>query len=575
MSFKLLCRFLIPRRFENAVNTILTIVLVICVLYFYNEYRKFHPEKLPYQEGKVWPTTALVLHTKPQVGVERNGPGENGGPVILKGKEKVKGQQDMKTWFMNVVASDKISLDRSVPDSRHPKCKNVKYDNDLPSATVVIIFTDEAWTPLLRTVHSVVNRSPESILKEVVLIDDNSQRPELITKLPDYIKKFGGLVRLVRKTERHGLIRAKIAGAREARGDVVVFLDSHCEANVGWLEPIVQRIKDNPTAVVCPTIDHISAQSMAYNGDPNAEAVGGFWWSLHFKWDPLPESERKRRKNPTEYIRSPTMAGGLLAADRKYFLYVGSYDAEMDIWGGENLEISFRVWMCGGSIEILPCSRVGHIFRDGHPYNMTGRGGNKDVHGTNSKRLAEVWMDDYKRLYYLHRRDLKDKYVGPLEDRHILRKRLKCRSFKWFLDNVTPNKFVPDEDASFFGSVKAGENSLCMDTMQRDEKMEYKLGLFFCQGEGSAAQMMSLTPNGQFRREESCANVETSTREIKMTPCRSRDVYTDWEYDQDSKQLKHKPTGLCIDASGLKSGSNVKVSECKANSLGQQWKFNH
>lgn len=68
--------------------------------------------------------------------------------------------------------------------------------------------------------------------------------------------------------------------------------------------------------------------------------------------------------------------------------------------------------MCGGSIEFIPCSHVGHIFRSGHPYNMTGPGGNKDVHGTNSKRLAEVWMDDYKRLYYLHRVDLKVGYLA-------------------------------------------------------------------------------------------------------------------------------------------------------------------
>ena len=34
------------------------------------------------------------------------------------------------------------------------------------------------------------------------------------------------------------------------------------------------------------------------------------------------------------------------------------------------------------------------------------RAGNKDYHGLNSVRLAEVWLDDYKRLFYMHRHDL-------------------------------------------------------------------------------------------------------------------------------------------------------------------------
>lgn len=39
------------------------------------------------------------------------------------------------------------------------------------------------------------------------------------------------------------------------------------------------------------------------------------------------------------------MAGGLLAVDRKYFFDIGAYDPGMDIWGGENLELSFRVFI--------------------------------------------------------------------------------------------------------------------------------------------------------------------------------------------------------------------------------------
>ena len=45
------------------------------------------------------------------------------------------------------------------------------------------------------------------------------------------------------------------------------------------------------------------------------------------------------------------MAGGLFAMDRKYFFELGAYDTGMDIWGSENLEISFRV--SGGPVRIV------------------------------------------------------------------------------------------------------------------------------------------------------------------------------------------------------------------------------
>ncbi|KHJ92208.1 hypothetical protein OESDEN_07910 [Oesophagostomum dentatum] len=121
----------------------------------------------------------VVQRYQPQT-APPDAPGERGSAVILQGEDKKQGEEDMKKWFMNVKASDMISLDRTLPDVRRKECLDIKYDlQNLPKASVIIIFTDEAWTPLMRTVHSVVNRSPPELLQEVILLDDNSQRGEL------------------------------------------------------------------------------------------------------------------------------------------------------------------------------------------------------------------------------------------------------------------------------------------------------------------------------------------------------------------------------------------------------------
>lgn len=197
------------------------------------------------------------------------------------------------------------------------RCKEPgRYLERLPSTSVIICFHNEAWSVLLRTVHSVLDRSPEHLIEEVILVDDFSDMPHVKDQLEEYFSNYPK-VKIVRAKKREGLIRARLLGARHAKGAVLTYLDSHCECTTGWLEPLLDRIARDPTTVVCPVIDVIDDTTLEYHyRDSSGVNVGGFDWNLQFNWHAVPESERKRHKHTAEPVWSPTMAGGLFSIDK-------------------------------------------------------------------------------------------------------------------------------------------------------------------------------------------------------------------------------------------------------------------
>lgn len=131
--------------------------------------------------------------------------GENGGIAHLLDPDDIaQGEKQLAKIALNEELSNHISYNRTVPDARHPLCKKKSYDiSQLPTTSVIIIYFNEPYSVLIRTVHSVLNTSPPSILKEVILVDDGSSNIELKQKLDFYVKtRFSDKVKVLRLKNR-------------------------------------------------------------------------------------------------------------------------------------------------------------------------------------------------------------------------------------------------------------------------------------------------------------------------------------------------------------------------------------
>uniref|UniRef100_A0A7M4G1C8 Polypeptide N-acetylgalactosaminyltransferase n=1 Tax=Crocodylus porosus TaxID=8502 RepID=A0A7M4G1C8_CROPO len=491
-------------------------------------------------------------------------------------KERERGEE--KHCF-NAFASDRISLHRDLgPDTRPPECIEQKFKRcpPLPTTSIIIVFHNEAWSTLLRTVHSVMYTSPAILLKEIILVDDASVDEYLHDKLDEYVKPFQ-IVKVVRQKERKGLITARLLGASVATGESLTFLDAHCECFYGWLEPLLSRIAENYTAVVSPDIASIDLNTFEFSKPSpygHNHNRGNFDWNLSFGWESLPKQEKKRRKDETYPIRTPTFAGGLFSISKGYFEYIGSYDEEMEIWGGENIEMSFRVWQCGGQLEIMPCSVVGHVFRSKSPHTFPK---GTQVIIRNQVRLAEVWMDEYKEIFYRRNTEaakiVKQKIFGDISKRLDLRQRLHCKNFTWYLNNVYPEAYVPDLNPPLSGFLKNIGRRTCLDAGENNHGGK-PLIMYACHGLGGN-QYFEYSAHHEIRhniQKELCLYASQGAVQLQDCSYKGQKTFTPgeekWELQKD-QLLYNAALNMCLTG----NGEHPSLVSCNPSDLFQKWIF--
>ncbi|XP_042231960.1 polypeptide N-acetylgalactosaminyltransferase 10-like isoform X2 [Homarus americanus] len=521
-------------------------------------------------EGELQPLVNWHNNTQEVLDAAREGPGEQGRPHYLgPGLEKKRDDLYYTNGF-NALLSDDIALDRSLKDIRHPKCKTKLYSAKLPTVSIVIPFFEEHWTTLLRTVVSVVKHSPRHLLKEIILVDDGSTIKDFLKDpLDNWLKEHVPIAKVIRLPSRVGLIVARQEGAKAATADTIVVLDSHCEVMVNWLPPLLDPIVVNYRTAVCPLIDVINKDTFAYSPQDNG-ARGAFDWRLYYKRLPLTDKDNNLLPEPFE---NPIMNGGLFAISRKFFWELGGYDPGLAIWGGEQYDLSFKIWQCGGRMLDAPCSRVGHVFRGAPKGRPSVKG---DFLSKNYKRVAVVWMDEYAEALYRRNPHLREVDAGDVSRELEIRERLQCKSFKWYLENVAPDlvkRYPPVEPPDYAnGTIKSvASPTLCLDNGSK----EYgPIIMYGCHGGGSQYFALCWRKTIRIQSEQFCWVVpHTQSSPPTTSNCRIGEHIPSmtWRYDPETQQIQSESSGWCVEAQP--NSHTLKMAVCDNNKVEQKWIF--
>ncbi|XP_019391095.1 PREDICTED: polypeptide N-acetylgalactosaminyltransferase 15 isoform X1 [Crocodylus porosus] len=469
----------------------------------------------------------------------------------------------------NEALSEQISLRRELPEVRHPLCLQQEHGPNLPTASVIICFHDEAWSTLLRTVHSVKDTAPQASLKEIILVDDLSQRGHLKSALSEYISKLDG-VKLIRSNKRLGVIQGRMLGAARATGDVLIFMDSHCECHKGWLEPLLARLASDRNRIISPIIDVIDWKTFQYYHSVDLRR-GVFDWKLDFHWESLPEHEEKVRQSPISPIRSPVVPGGVVAMDRHYFRNIGAYDSDMTLWGAENLELSIRAWLCGGSVEILPCSRVGHVYRNHIPPAFPY----EEVMMRNKIRIAETWLGSFRENFYKHNTlaSLISKVEKPDCNESLqLQKRLGCRDFHWFISNVYPELHLPKDRPKFSGKLHNTGIGFCADYRSRGGVSEGPVELSPCtDATNQDFEYSSMKEIRSGSAPQLCFGIRHDKVIFQNCTEAAENSQQHWDV-QESGMIIHILSGKCMEAVQSEPEANLFLRPCN-KSANQLWQF--
>ncbi|XP_060553604.1 polypeptide N-acetylgalactosaminyltransferase 17-like [Ruditapes philippinarum] len=164
------------------------------------------------------------------------------------------------------------------------------------------------------------------------------------------------------------------------------------------------------------------------------------------EWLTYSRAFRDTRNGSVEPIEYGTIPGMMTAMRKEFFYKLGGFDTGMEIWGFEHIELSVKVWLCGGRVEMIPCSKIGHLYRNIPWQNIHP---DFDYKKKNKLRFILVWMDGESKklaLEALHRGNYSKQIdPGDLTDRFKIKILNNCKPYQHYIDQLRKmsNPFIP------------------------------------------------------------------------------------------------------------------------------------
>jgi polypeptide N-acetylgalactosaminyltransferase len=282
--------------------------------------------------------------------------------------------------------------------------------------TAIIYATDLKY--LDKTIDGLLDRTPS--IDEIIVCDDAGL---------GYTRTG---VRVL-TTDKVGRAKAWNAAAEQATGKTLIFLKDKTKVSDDWTLPLLKALQEEPQSLVSPVVHTLDL------GLWMTEASR--WRRFGWRWD-LNLYDRTY----TGRDESPAVSSYCIAVAKDWFNYLGGFDQGMQLGSGEDIEISLRSWLLGGSCRVCDDSTISVALEIDYGQQTL----------SNLARIAEAWFPG-KAGYFYAARGLKPEAlnVGRLSNLTRLAEKQK-RPFEWFLGMKQPELFgIYDLKASAKGKSVA------------------------------------------------------------------------------------------------------------------------